>query len=153
MYREMAAKKKATKSAPKSGSLFTAEERAAMRERVRELKAQASKQDGEREVLEKIASMQPSDRALAKRIHAIITANAPKLVPRTWYGMPAYSTAEQVVCFFRDAAKFKTRYATIGFSDAANLDEGPMWPTDFALKGLTPAVEERIAALVRKAVS
>jgi uncharacterized protein YdhG (YjbR/CyaY superfamily) len=149
----MTARKQATKITSKSGSLFTAEERAAMRERVRELKAQASKEDGERLVLAKIATMPPSDRALAKRFHAIVTANAPALVPRTWYGMPAYSKGEDVVCFFRDAAKFKTRYATIGFSDSANLDDGPMWPTDFALKDLTPAEEERIAALVRKAVS
>jgi uncharacterized protein YdhG (YjbR/CyaY superfamily) len=153
MLRAMAAKKDASKVAKKSGSLFTPEERAAMRERVRELKAQASKADGEREVLEKIATMEPSDRALAKRVHAIVKANAPMLVPRTWYGMPAYSKGESVVCFFRDAAKFKTRYATIGFSDEANLDDGPMWATDFALKGMTSAEEERIAALVRKAVS
>ncbi len=124
-----------------------------MRERVKELKVRASKEEAEREVLEKIASMPASDRVLAKRVHAIITANAPGLSPKTWYGMPAYAKDDHVVCFFRDANKFKTRYATLGFSDEANLDDGNMWPTDFALKGLSPADEARIAALVKRAVS
>jgi uncharacterized protein YdhG (YjbR/CyaY superfamily) len=149
----MAERKPAHKRAPKAASGFTAEERAAMRERVRELKAQSSKEQGERAVLEKIAAMQPSDRVMAKRIHAIMKATAPNLTPRTWYGMPAYSKDERIICFFRDAAKFKTRYATLGFSDEANLDEGHMWPTDFALKNLTAAEEERIVALVKKALS
>jgi uncharacterized protein YdhG (YjbR/CyaY superfamily) len=149
----MAERKHASKRAPKSGKGFTPEERAAMRERIRELKAASSREDGERAVLAKISTMQPSDRVMAQRIHAIMKANAPTLTPRTWYGMPAYSKDEQVICFFRDAAKFKTRYATLGFSDGANLDEGRMWPTDFALKELSPAEEERIAALVKKALS
>ena len=132
---------------------FTAEERAAMRERVKELKAAASKADGEKDVLTKIAEMQKPDRVMAERIHAIVTVTAPDLTPRTWYGMPAYAKDGKVVCHFRDAQKFKTRYATFGFSDKANLDEGAMWPTDFAVKKLTPDVERRIAALVKKAVS
>ncbi len=132
---------------------FTAEERAAMRERARELKARAGKAEAEREVVEKIAAMQPSDRIMAQRLHALIKANAPTLSPKTWYGMPAYAKDDQVVCFFRDAQKFKTRYATLGFSDEANLDEGNMWPTDFALKELTDAEEAKIVALVKKAVS
>jgi len=148
----MAARKKAPKSPPKSASLFTAEERAAMRERARELKARLTKEEGERQVLEKIASMQPSDRAMARRVHEIMKAHAPMLTARTWYGMPAYATGEQVVCFFRDAAKFKTRYATLGFSDAAKLDDGRMWPTDFALTSLTAAEEAKIVALVKRAL-
>ncbi len=124
-----------------------------MRERARELKALASKADGERVVLAKIAEMQPTDRVMAERLHAIIKAGAPALSPRTWYGMPAYAREDQIVCFFRPAEKFKTRYATLGFSDEANLDEGHMWPTDFALKELTAPEEARIAALLRKAVS
>jgi uncharacterized protein YdhG (YjbR/CyaY superfamily) len=132
---------------------FTAEERAAMKERVRELKAAAGKVDGEREVLAKIAEMPKSDRAMAERFHAIVKATAPDLSPRTWYGMPAYTKDGKVVCFFRNASKFKTRYATFGFSDAANLDEGPLWPTDFALTELTSAAEVKIAALVKKAIS
>jgi uncharacterized protein YdhG (YjbR/CyaY superfamily) len=132
---------------------FTAEERAAMRERAKELKAAASKADGEKDVLAKIAEMQKPDRVIAERIHAIVTATAPDLNPRTWYGMPAYAKNDKVVCHFRDAQKFKTRYATLGFSDNANLDHGAMWPTDFAIKELTPEVEKRIAALVKKAVS
>ncbi len=127
---------------------FTDEERAAMRERARELKA-----DGEGDVLAKIAEMPEPDRAMAERLHAIIKASAPDLSPRTWYGMPAYAKDGNVVCFFQSAQKFKTRYATLGFSDKANLDEGAMWPTSFALKELTPDVEARIAALVEKAVS
>ena len=130
---------------------FTDEERAAMRERVRELKA--DKADGESAVLAKIAAMAGPDRALGERVHAIIKANAPFLTPRLWYGMPAYAKDGNVVCHFQDAAKFKTRYATLGFSDEANLDEGAMWPVAFALTKLTAADERRIAALVKKAVS
>ncbi len=124
-----------------------------MRERARELKAAARKADGESEVLAKIAEMRPSDRAMAERIHAIVKASAPDLAPRTWYGMPAYAKDDKIVCFFRSAEKFKTRYATLGFSDKANLDNGAMWPTDFALTQLTAAEEKKIAALVKKAVS
>ena len=125
-----------------------------MRERAREVKASRSgKADGETDVLAKIHEMQPSDRAMAERIHAIVKATAPALSPRTWYGMPAYAKDGKVVCFFKSAEKFKTRYATLGFSDKANLDEGAMWPTDFALKGLAAAEEARIRALVEKAVS
>jgi len=131
---------------------FTDEERAAMKERTRELK-RADTADGESDVLAKIAAMAEPDRAMAKRLHAIIKASAPALSPKTWYGMPAYARAGKVVCFFQSAQKFKTRYATFGFSDQANLDEGAMWPTAFALKELTAAVEGRIGALVRKAVS
>jgi uncharacterized protein YdhG (YjbR/CyaY superfamily) len=123
-----------------------------MRERVRELRARSDKEQGERDVREKIAAMQPSDRAMAERVHAIMKANAPSLSPRTWYGMPAYGKDGRIICFFRDAQKFKTRYATLGFSDAANLDEGRMWATDFALTELTPAEEARIVALVKKAL-
>ncbi len=138
---------------------FTDEERAAMRERVRELKAEARRgpradqADGERDVLAKIAEMPEPDRAMAKRLHGIITASAPALSPRTWYGMPAYARNGKVVCFFQSARKFKSRYATFGFSDQANLDEGAMWPTSFALKQLTAAEEARIGALVKRAVS
>jgi uncharacterized protein YdhG (YjbR/CyaY superfamily) len=134
---------------------FTAEERAAMRERAKELKAGsgAGKADGESDVLEKIAEMPKPDRAMAERLHAIVKASAPDLSPRTWYGMPAYAKDGKVVCFFRPAYKFKDRYATFGFNDKANLDEGHMWPTAFALTELTAADEKRIAALVKKAVS
>ena len=145
--------KKATKKPAKAIKGFTVEERAAMRERVQEQKAAASKADGERDVLEKIAAMPASDRAMAERLHAIITASAPVLSPRTWYGMPAYAKDGQIVCFFQSAEKFKSRYATLGFSDKANLDEGAIWPTSFALKELTAAEEAKIAALVKKAVS
>jgi len=131
---------------------FTAEERAAMRERAKELKASKDRAAAEKHVLAKIAEMQPSDRAMAKKIHAIVKKTAPELAPRTWYGMPAYSNAENVVCFFRPAEKFKSRYATLGFSDRANLDNGEMWPTDFALKKITPAEEKKITALVKQAV-
>ena len=124
-----------------------------MRERARELKAEASKADGESAVLEKIAEMQGSDRAMAKRLHAIVKASAPALSPRTWYGMPAYAKDGNVVCFFQSASKFKTRYATFGFSDKANLDKGAMWPTSFALKELTAAEGKKIGALVKKALS
>ena len=138
---------------------FTDEERAAMKARVQEVKGAArrgpgaDKADGESAVLAKIAEMPERDRSIAKRLHEVITANAPVLSPKTWYGMPAYAKDGNVVCFFQSAQKFKTRYATIGFSDKANLDEGAMWPTAFALKELTAAGEARIAALVKKAVS
>ncbi len=136
----------------KSAKGFTDDERAAMKERARELKAEARKSDGESDVLAKIAAMKEPDRAMAKRLHAIIKASAPALSPKTWYGMPAYAKDGDVVCFFQSAQKFKTRYATFGFSDKANLDEGAMWPTAFALTELTAADEARIAALVKKAV-
>jgi uncharacterized protein YdhG (YjbR/CyaY superfamily) len=133
---------------------FTDEERAAMRERSRELKAaRAGKADGESEVLAKIAEMQEPDRAMAERLHAIVRASAPALSPRTWYGMPAYATDGKVVCFFQSAQKFKSRYATLGFSDKANLDEGAMWPVYFALKELTATEEKEIGALLKKALS
>jgi uncharacterized protein YdhG (YjbR/CyaY superfamily) len=132
---------------------FTDEEKAAMRERIQEQKAAAAKAGGESALVAKIAQMPEPDRAMAKRVHAIIKASAPSLSPRTWYGMPAYAKDDEVVCFFKPASKFKARYATLGFSDSANLDEGQMWPTEYALKGLTPAEEARIATLVKKAVS
>ena len=131
---------------------FTAEERAAMKERAQELKAEAAKADGESAVLAKIAEMQGRDRAMAKRLHAIIKASAPDLSPKTWYGMPAYAKDGKVVCFFQSAQKFKSRYATLGFSEEANLDKGSMWPTSFALKELTADEEAKIGALVKKAV-
>ena len=132
---------------------FTAEERAAMKERAQELKAEAAKADGESAVLAKIAEMQGRDRAMAKRLHAIIKASAPDLSPKTWYGMPAYAKDGKVVCFFQSAQKFKSRYATLGFSDEAKLDEGALWATSFALKALTAKEEAKIGALVKKAVS
>ena len=136
---------------------FTDEERAAMKARAQELKAEAradkDKAEGESAVLAAIAAMQESDRAMAKRLHAIIKASAPALSPKTWYGMPAYAKDGKVVCFFQSAQKFTTRYATLGFSDTANLDEGALWPTAFALKELTATEEARISALVKKAVS
>jgi uncharacterized protein YdhG (YjbR/CyaY superfamily) len=132
---------------------FTAEERAAMRERAKELKAAKSKEEAERDVLAKIAEMPKADRVLAERIHEIVKAAAPDLSPKTWYGMPAYTNDDgKVVCFFKSADKFKSRYATLGFEEAANLDQGAMWPTSFALKELTDADEAKIAALVKKAV-
>ena len=131
---------------------FTDEERAAMKERARELKAEAAKADGESAVLAKIAEMRGRDRAMAKRLHAIVKASAPDLSPKTWYGMPAYAKDGKVVCFFQSAEKFKARYATLGFSDQANLDKGAIWPTSFALKELTAAEEAKISALVKKAV-
>ena len=143
----MAERKTAKKGTQKG---FTAEERSAMRERAQELKGKA---DGENAVLEKIAAMPAPDRAIAKRLHAIVKAAAPALSPKTWNGMPAYAKDGKVVCFFQSAQKFKTRYATLGFSDKANLDEGAMWPTAFALKKLTAAEEAKIVALVKKAVS
>src|SRR5438876_11056612 len=153
---------KSAKSATVTGKAvkgFTDEERAAMKERVHELKAEArrgprAKQaDGESDVLAKIAEMPKLDRAMAERLHAVIKASAPALSPRTWYGMPAYAKDDKVVCFVQSAQKFKSRYATFGFSDKANLDDGNMWPVAFALKELTAADEARIAALVKKAVS
>jgi uncharacterized protein YdhG (YjbR/CyaY superfamily) len=152
--------KKATKTAAKRTSTsgkFTAEERAAMKARAQELKAEErasrNRAEGERDVLAAIAAMKESDRAMAERLHAIVTASAPALWPKTWYGMPAYAKDGKVVCFFKSAGKFDTRYATFGFEEAANLDEGAMWPTSFALKELTAADEKRIGALVKKAVS
>src|SRR4051794_19655278 len=136
---------------------FTAEERAAMKERARELKAgsraKKGKADGEADVLAKIAEMKPPDRAMAKRLHEIVKATAPGLSPKTWYGMPAYAKDGKVVCFFQSAEKFKTRYPTFGFSETANLDKGAMWPVAFALKELTATEEAKIVALVKKAVS
>jgi uncharacterized protein YdhG (YjbR/CyaY superfamily) len=132
---------------------FSDEERAAMRERARETKRAAAKADGESDVLAKIAEMAEPDRTMAERLHAVVMASAPELAPRTWYGMPAYAKDDKVVCFFQSAQKFKSRYATFGFSDKANLDDGAMWPAAFALKELTPDVEARIGALVKQAVS
>src|SRR5918992_5138806 len=133
---------------------FTAEERAAMRERAKELKAEEQKADGERAVLAKIAEMPETDRAMAERLHEIVKASAPDLSPKTWYGMPAYANKDgKVLCYFQGAQKFDSRYATLGFSDKANLDEGAMWPTSFALKELTAAEEAKISALVKRAVS
>jgi uncharacterized protein YdhG (YjbR/CyaY superfamily) len=133
---------------------FTAEERAAMRERAREQKAEAQRADGESDVLAKIAEMQEPDRAMAERLHEIVKASAPALSPKTWYGMPAYANKDgKVVCFFQSAQKFNARYATFSFSDEANLDEGVMWPTSFALKELTATEEAKIGALVKRAVS
>src|SRR5215208_7103600 len=152
--------KKPAKSATttnRTSAGFTAEERAAMKERAKELKAEArakkSKAEGEADVLAKIAEMPKADRVMAERIHALVKASAPDLAPRTWYGMPAYSKDGKVLCYFQSADKFKARYATFGFNDTANLDEGAMWPTSFALKELTAAEEARIAALVQQAVS
>jgi len=161
----MSAKKSAQKSAKrttatsKTSKGFTEEERDAMKERAQELKAEtrrgtrATKADGESAVLAKIAEMQGSDRPMAKRLHEIVRANAPDLSPKTWYGMPAYAKDGKVVCFFQSAQKFNSRYATLGFSDEANLDEGAMWPTSFALTELTASDEAKIGALVKKAVS
>ncbi len=136
---------------------FSAEERAAMKERARELKAEArrgkQKADGERDVLEKIAEMPNADRTMARRVHEIVKKSAPDLSPKTWYGMPAYARDGKVVCYFTPAAKFNSRYATLGFNDDANLDDGSMWPTSFALTKLTAADEKRIATLVKQAVS
>ncbi len=159
---EMKPAKKTTRTSAKrttasTSGTFSADERAAMKARAQEQKAEArankNKADGERDLLAAIAAMKGRDRALAKRVHAIVTATAPDLWPKTWYGMPAYAKEGKVVCFFKDAGKFESRYATFGFEEAANLDEGPMWPTSFALKDLTAAEEKKIAALVKKAVS
>jgi uncharacterized protein YdhG (YjbR/CyaY superfamily) len=141
------------KSPTKKDKVFTDEEQAAMKERAKELKAEASKADGENALLEKIAEMEEPDRSMAERLHALIKASVPSLSPKTWYGMPAYAKDGKVVCFFQSAQKFKARYATFGFNDSANLDEGNLWPVAFALKELTATEEERIIALVRKAVS
>jgi uncharacterized protein YdhG (YjbR/CyaY superfamily) len=146
----MAEKKSTTKKRTKASNGFTAEEKAAMRERAREVKS--GKADGESDVLAKIAEMPPSDRAMAKRLHALIKATAPDLVPRTWYGMPAYAKDDTVLCFFQSAQKFKSRYATLGFNQKANLDDGTMWPVAFALKELGDAEEKKITALLKKAV-
>lgn len=143
----------ASATANKKATGFTAEERAAMKERSQELKAAAKKADGESDVLAKIAEMSDPDRTMAERLHAIIKASAPDLMPRTWYGMPAYAREGKVVCFFQSAEKFNTRYATLGFSDTAQLDEGALWPVAYALKELSAAEEARIGALVKKAVS
>ncbi len=144
---------KSTSANNKKRSVLTDEERAAMKELVKERKAVASKEEEASAVLAKIAEMADSDRAMAKRVHAIVKASAPALSPKLWYGMPAYYKDGKVVCFFQDAQKFKSRYATVGFSDAANLDEGGLWPVAFALKELTAAAEAKISALVKKAVS
>jgi len=142
------------KSTKKAFTGFSDEEREAMKERARELKAEAEKADGESALLAKIAQMPEPDRSMAKQIHAIVKANAPGLMPKTWYGMPAYANKDgKVVCFFQAASKFEYRYATLGFQEDANLDEGNMWPTSFALRKLTPADEAKIASLVKKAVS
>ena len=150
----MNAKKTTKKSADRNAAdSWTKEERAAMKERARELKASKDRAAGEADLLEKIAEMKGSDRQMAKRLHEIVTATAPDLWPRTWYGMPAYAKDGKVLCFFQSAQKFNSRYATFGFSDEANLDDGAMWPTSYALKKLTPADERKIGALVKKAVS
>ena len=146
----MAEKKSAKKGKTSAG--FTAEERAAMKERARELKAEAAKADGEKALLEKVAEMKGTDRTMATRLHEIITAAAPALSPKTWYGMPAYAKDGKIVCFFQSAEKFDSRYATFGFSDEATIDQGAMWPTSWALKELTAAEEKKIVALVKKAV-
>ncbi|MBV9786309.1 MAG: DUF1801 domain-containing protein [Acidisphaera sp.] len=160
MKREKNGAQKSSRSAAAAGKQsdgFSEDERAAMKERAQELKAAARRSpgsaDGESDVLAKIAEMQEPDRAMAERLHALIKASAPALSPRTWYGMPAYARDGNVVCFFQSAQKFKSRYATLGFSDKAKLDEGPMWPTGFALKELTAEAEARIGALLKKAVS
>ena len=144
---------KTTTATNKKRSVLTDEERAAMKELVKERKSAATKEEDASALLAKIAEMESSDRAMAKRVHAIVKASAPGLSPKLWYGMPAYYKDGKVVCFFQDAQKFKSRYATLGFSDAANLDEGGLWPVAFALKELTAAAEARIGALVKKAVS
>jgi uncharacterized protein YdhG (YjbR/CyaY superfamily) len=154
----MSAKKAAKKSSKSTTAKgFTEEEKAAMKERAKELKAEArgkkAKEEGEKEVLAKIAEMPEPDHTIAERLHELIKAAAPDLTPRTWYGMPAYAKDGKVICFFQNAQKFKARYGTLGFSDTANLDDGAMWPTSFALNKLTPAVEKKVQALVKKAVS
>jgi uncharacterized protein YdhG (YjbR/CyaY superfamily) len=146
-----------SQTAKKSNQGFTAEERAAMKERAKELKAEArakkNRAEGERDLLAKIAELPEGERQMAARVHEIITQAAPSLMPRLWYGMPAYAKDDKVLCFFQSASKFGTRYATLGFNDVARLDEGNMWPTAFALTELTPLEEERISALVQRAVS
>lgn len=146
-------RKRTTAEKKKKSTGFTAEERAAMRERAKELKAEARKADGEKALLAKVAEMPQPDRGMAERLHEIVKTTAPNLSPKTWYGMPAYANEDgKVVCYFTAASKFKERYATLGFNEAANLDKGAMWPTSFALKELTAAEEKKIAALVKKAV-
>ena len=145
-------KSASTSSRNNASNAFTAEERAAMRERAKELKASASKAEQEKAVLAAIAKMPEPDRSMGKRLHELIKTSAPDLSPKTWYGMPAYAKNDKVVCFFQSADKFKARYATLGFSDEANLDEGDMWSTSFALKKLTAAEETKISKLVKKAV-
>ncbi len=145
------AKRTAARETPSTG--WTDEERAAMKEHARELKAARGKEDGERDVLAKIAEMPEADRSMAERIHAVIKANAPDLAPKTWYGMPSYARDGKVVCFFQAADKFKARYATFGFNDTANLDDGTMWPTAWALTKVTAADEKMIGALVKRAVN
>ena len=147
----MAERKAAKTTKPKASQTFTAEERAAMRETARERKRPSK--DGEADILAKIAEMPKADRDKAKKVHAIVKDVAPGLAPRTWYGMPAYTKDDKVVCFFRSAHKFKSRYATLGFSDKANLDKGAMWPSSYALKELTKTAEKEIAALVKRAVA
>jgi uncharacterized protein YdhG (YjbR/CyaY superfamily) len=146
------AQNKTTTKRTGSSKGFTAEERAAMKERAKELKAEAAKADGEKALLEKVGEMKGTDRAIATRLHELIMEAAPALSPKTWYGMPAYAKDGKIVCFFQSAAKFDSRYATFGFSDEANIDQGPMWPTSWALTELTPAEEKKIVALVKKAV-
>jgi len=141
------------KSTKKTKPVFTAEERAAIRERAKEQKASSSKADGEADILAKIAEMPAADQAMAKKIHAIVKASAPDLEPRTWYGMPAYARGGKVICFFTPASKFKERYATFGFNAEANLDDGTMWPTSWALTKMSAADEKRIGELVKQAVS
>jgi uncharacterized protein YdhG (YjbR/CyaY superfamily) len=137
----------------KASKGFTDQERAAIRERAKEQKASEGRAEGERDLLEKIAAMSEPDRAMAERLHALITGNAPALSPKTWYGMPAYARDGKIICFFQPAEKFKTRYATLGFNDTAKLDDGGLWPVSFALKELTAAEEAKIVSLVKKAVS
>lgn len=156
-----AQKRKRTEAATGTSATWTDEERDAMKERAKELKAEsrrsasasAKKADGEQDLLAKIAEMPTSDRVIAERIHAIVTASAPDLTPKTWYGMPAYAKDGKVVCFFKSAAKFGSRYATLGFEEEAKIDDGVMWPTSYGLTEVTPAVEKKIAELVKKAVS
>ncbi len=147
------AAKKSPAATGKTSKGFTAEEKAAMKERAQELKAEASKADGDKAVLAKIAELSEPERAMAKKLHALIKASAPALAPRLWYGMPAYAKNDKVVCFFQSAQKFNTRYASFAFSDEAQLDDGALWPVAYALKELTPAIETKISALVKKAVS
>jgi uncharacterized protein YdhG (YjbR/CyaY superfamily) len=157
MPRSTSATKKTTKKTSKSSARssskgFTAEERAAMRERAKELKASQSRAEGEKALLAAISKMPEPDRSMGKKLHELVTAAAPDLVPKTWYGMPAYAKDDKVVCYFQSADKFKSRYATFGFSDSANLDQGEMWPTSFALKEWTADVATKITRLVKKAV-
>ena len=147
----MPATKKPARSA--ASNVFTAEEKAAMKELIKERKASGNRAEAEADCLAKIAEMPPSDRTIAKRLHTLIASNAPQLAPKTWYGMPAYAKDGNVVCFFQSAGKFKARYATIGFTDQANIDDGEMWPTSYALQSLTAAGEAKIAKLVRRAVT